>query len=643
MAKTLTIAGSNFMPQYVSNSATIKDQLQNKTNTLSMRITVKPPQTTPEEGSELIFKDGSDFLFGGFITKIDPIEHGEGSFFVYDVEASDYAWIFNNKIARKAYANQTLEYIVEDLLDTYVDSSYGFDTTNVQTGPTIESITFDHISIRKAFEKISKLTGYIWFVDYEKKLFYQDKQTDTAQETITDTTENFQDITISYDTSQVRNRVIVIGADEGQESLSTNTETFTGDGETRSWALEDKPSTSVIFTIDGNERTISNETTESDSDTALFSLTGERVYLRSDGVQHGSTPTGAGEDEIAETTWVGRDVTPTKSHTVASGVVIDITTFDSDPDGDLEFGIRAADDRDGTDLASGSIGVSSLAKGENTLSFTEAYAVELDTAYFIYVGRQGSTVGTIEIRGETVASNSKWTSSDDGVSWTEALTDRIIDIKLQMQQEPTPTEDNTILFTYFPRTPIIVQREDAASIAFFAALDGGDGAYEYTIKEDDIFSKTEAGSRAEQELEEFADPLVKGVFTTRTGLLDSATVFRAGQILTVNLPTWGISTDTVFLIQEVNTSLVEDEDASTTEYLYTVRFGGRIVDIETFLESLIPEGDDITNTDEIKTIFGTSDQFEFEDGSFTTLNQTPPFEYGPSGSPQAKWNLSEWT
>src|SRR3954452_435823 len=221
MAKTLTISAANLLPQYATNSARIRETVQNKAGVMTMDIIVKVGQSAPVEGSEIVFKDGSRFLFAGYISKISPEETGEGQLFKYAVEASDYSYIFNNKIARRSYTNHTLAYIVADLMDTYLDSSYGFDLTNVATGPTISGITFDHISIRKCFEKLQKLTGYVWYVDYEKQLFFQTTSAVPAPETITEDSANFDEVGIALDTSQVRNSVIVIGSIDGEQDVHT--------------------------------------------------------------------------------------------------------------------------------------------------------------------------------------------------------------------------------------------------------------------------------------------------------------------------------------------------------------------------------------------------------------------------------------
>lgn len=490
MAKTLVIAGVNHLPFYKSNSVKIKEQLR-KTNVMNFQTVVLDFADAPQQGSEVVFKDGSRFLFAGFISRVDPTETGKGQQYKFNLEVSDYSYIFNSKIARRAYSNMTLKAIAEDLIDTYVGASYGFTTTNIDTGPLIETISFDHLSIRKCFEKLSKLTGYVWWVDYEKNVYFKTQQSELAPETFTDASTNLESVAIAYDTSQVRNSVIVIGSSDGVESLDYITETFTGDGELRSWVLEQKPSTIVHIKLNGATQQYSLDVNERDTDYAVYNFESKSFRL----VDASTTPTG----------------------------------------GD-----------------------------------------------------------SIEVR-------------------------------------------------YYPRIDIIEQKTDPASIAFFAALDGGDGVYEYTIKEGSITSLEEASARAIQELAEYSMPLVMGTIQTRTGLLSGGSIFRPGQAMTVNLPTYGLNTDTVFLIQEVGISF--QEDGTNTEYFYTLKFGGKIVGVQDFFESLAAQqadGDEVSDAGTIITIEHVTDILEFEEASVTEDIETPPYKWGPGGTPQGKWNLSEW-
>lgn len=489
MAKTLTIAGVNYLPFYKSNSVKIKEVLK-KTNSMNFEIVVKSFSDAPQQGAEVIFKDDTRFLFGGFISKVSPQEVGKGQLYTFSVEVSDYSYILNAKIARRGYVDKTMKYIIEDLMSEYVDATYGFTTTGVETGPMIDTISFDHISLRSCFEKITKLTGYVWWIDYESNIFFQSKQTDIAPEAFTDSGTNLEEISISYDTSQVRNSVIVIGSSDGIQSLDSITETFTGDGETRSWVLEEKPSEIVYIKLDGVSQQFSLDVNERDTDYAVYNFASKSVAL----VDASTTPTGA----------------------------------------------------------------------------------------------------------------------------------------------------NNIEVQYYPRIPIIEQKTDPASIAFFANLDGGDGVYEYTIKDGSIGSLEEASQRATQELDEYADPLAIGTAVTRSGLLTGGSIFKSGQALTVNLPTYGLSSDTVFLIQSVDITFTED--GTNTEYEYTIKFGGKIVGVQEFFEKLASQqasGTETSDATNIITIEHITDAMEFEETAPVADIVTPPFKW-KTGTPQGVWGLSEW-
>jgi len=505
MALTLTIGGSNFLPQYKTGSAQITEQLQNRGNTLRLQLTKKTSQSSPSEGEEIIFKDGSRFLFGGFISRVQPQEVGEGQLFIYDIEATDYTYIPINKSAQITYQNQTLQYIVEDLVSQYVDAGYGITTTNVAVGPTINTIAFNHISLRKAFEKLSAVTGYEWYIDYEKDLHFKAPDSVNAPEQITDTSANFVDISISVDVSQLRNSIVVKGGRE--ETALYFQQIIVADGEAREWLLREKPT--------------------------------DFEYL--------------------------------KLNTVTQDVGVD--PIDEDTGFDFMF------------------------------NYQEKFIRCTDTT-------------------------------------------------------TTPADLDEIEVSYKYEVPVIVKVKNASSVTAMAAIEGGDGLHEYVITDTAIKSKAEARARALKELDQYANPLVNADFSTRTGLLQAGSYFKAGQILTVNLPTWGILVDTQYLIQSVITTMVED--GTSIEYTYNVRFGGRLLNATSFLESLAGQENVVLASEEIDRIEVIAEEIVItEDISRDPLTVniseslsiaeaiaedivTPPFEYGPGGNPQGVWNASEW-
>lgn len=502
---SLTIGGVDFLPQYKSGSAQITNQIQNQGDWLLLTIIQKKGQSAPSIGSEIILKDGSEFLFGGFVSKLSPTEYGVGEMIQYTVEATDYTYLLVNKTAQKSYANETLHDIVIDLLSTNVDSGYALDTTNIETGPTVTTIAFNHISLRQCFENLAKLTGYIWWVGYDKKVYFINPSlAANVAEMMTDSSANHESVAITIDVSQLRNDIVVLG---GVQESSNYTQTILGDAHAREFFLLYPPKETVSLTLNGVSKT---------------------------------------------------------------------------------FGIDPSDDETLFD--------------------------------YMYSPDRGS-----------IRSSSGST---------------------------TLTGTDVLVFVYTYEFPVIVELNNATSIAAMKVIEGGDGVHSYTINDSTILSQTQARERAQKELDEFSDPVLSGNIKTRTGLLQAGTVFAAGMAIIINMPSWGIVTNTTYIIQKLVTTL--DESGDAIEYHYNITFGGRLLGVVDFLQALATPEDPLDISGEVITIHAIDESISVietisknahlhsvsETVSIAeTINQsktTPPFKWAPSGTKKGVWNESEW-
>jgi hypothetical protein len=51
----------------------------------------------------------------------------------------------------------------------------------VEDGPAIEKLVFNYVpGIVRRFDEIAELAGYIWYIDYEKRLHFTPKDRNTA-------------------------------------------------------------------------------------------------------------------------------------------------------------------------------------------------------------------------------------------------------------------------------------------------------------------------------------------------------------------------------------------------------------------------------------------------------------------------------
>lgn len=508
---TLTIGGVNFLPRYVTGSARISESINNQGNSLTMSLVVKTGQALPSIGSEIVFKDGVRYLFGGYISKLSPREFGVGQLIEYRLEATDYTSLLQNKNAGENYTNVTLRSIVIDVITKYVNSGYGVTYANTATGPTITTVAFNHISLRKCFENLAKLSGFIWWIDYQKDVHFIDPGgANSAPEQIRDDAPtNYENVNITLDVSQVRNNITILG---GTTESSSYPQVILGDANAREWVLLYPVRTMTSIELD----------------------------------------TGAGY--VSKT-----------------------------------FGVDPVDDE---------------------LSF-----------YFMYSPTRGS------IRASSGSA--------------------------------TPGATHKIRVTYTYPLPVISQVSDAISIAALKAIEGGDGLHSYTIQDTTILSSDQAQKRALKELDQFSNPILSGMFRTRTGLLSVGSYFIPGQALTVNLPSWGISTNTTYTIQKVMTTLVESGNA--IEYIYEVTFGGRLLGVVDFLIALgtpelpldtsgqvlkIKSVSELLNITETITRNGNvrsiAESFAIAE-TISKANVTPPFKWGVNGTAnKGIWGKSEW-
>lgn len=85
----------------------------------------------------------------------------------------------------------------------------GIDTSAVENGPAIEKFVFNYVPASQAFDEIAELAGYIWYIDYEKRLHFTPKDRNTAPFGLTETSRNWRNLKVSESRELYRNRQIV--------------------------------------------------------------------------------------------------------------------------------------------------------------------------------------------------------------------------------------------------------------------------------------------------------------------------------------------------------------------------------------------------------------------------------------------------
>jgi len=182
----------------------------------------------PVKGEEVIVTDGATTHFLGIITKIRKRLLRDATTFRYWVTCGDYSYLLQRRFVADSYDNQTLAQIVADIISDKFPNE-GFTQVGVETGPTIERAVFNYIFAADAFDQLSDITGYHWYVDTDKDIHFEQRNTTTAPFDQTDASNDFliESMEHAIDDKRYRNRQIVrAGTDvtaSRVETLDANT------------------------------------------------------------------------------------------------------------------------------------------------------------------------------------------------------------------------------------------------------------------------------------------------------------------------------------------------------------------------------------------------------------------------------------
>jgi hypothetical protein len=236
MAITFTIGGVDTTPLVRVDSLKVQDRLNGR-NTASFDLVSEDGTYRPTIGAEVVITRDGTRLFAGFVNDYEEEDvPGSWDALLFRVPCVDYNAICNQRLVAKAYEapGQTLGDIVLDIVASFL-AGEGITTANVQDGPIIDKAVWNYQYVAEAFNDLADLSGYIWYIDYNKDLHFVSRDTNAAPFALTDTSGNFRKMKVRRTREQYRNKQIIRA---GKDLTDPLTETFKGDGETRVWPLK---------------------------------------------------------------------------------------------------------------------------------------------------------------------------------------------------------------------------------------------------------------------------------------------------------------------------------------------------------------------------------------------------------------------
>lgn len=251
------------------------DQINERTDTLNFTVKkVAGVSFTPTVGDDVVFNMDGTRIFGGIVIRVQETTQGEKTI-VYDVECVDYTFTLNRKLVTNRYKDKTVQFIIEDIITTYVPD---FTFANVDANVTISSIGFNRLTVGQCLQKLADMLAYFWYVDYNKDVHFFAKNTELAAFGLTDTGGNhlYDSLNITKDLSQIRNRVFIKG---GLAEGSQRTEDYLTNGVQLVFPLGNKFSSRPSVTLNSIPFSVGIDFVDSESAySVMFNF--DQTYIR---------------------------------------------------------------------------------------------------------------------------------------------------------------------------------------------------------------------------------------------------------------------------------------------------------------------------------------------------------------------------
>lgn len=180
---------------------------------------------------------GEAKIFGGILLRRGQPRLGRGPDHevTYPCEVAGYEHLLQSrKLTRRFPAQKAGISIREAVAITNPE----IDATNVQDGPDLPSFAWDDYPLIM-LQRLVQITGFAYWVDADKKLYFQARGSTLAPANLTDTSLNFADLDIQMDATRIRNVIDVRGG--FAPSVIPVTDTWVGDGVTANFRMSYEP------------------------------------------------------------------------------------------------------------------------------------------------------------------------------------------------------------------------------------------------------------------------------------------------------------------------------------------------------------------------------------------------------------------
>lgn len=167
-----------------------------------------------------------------------------------DVQCVDYTRLFNRRLVNNEWTDSSALTIIRSILNDPVNdgltTAFTASTDDVDIGATFSDFRAPFKSPSAVMQELAdQVGGYFWYIDYDMRVHFGPSAQEIAPFNLTPTSDNYDELSVQIDLSQLKNQQIVLGGYEFNDA--TTTEIKAGDGVAREWVLRNKMKNLDVF------------------------------------------------------------------------------------------------------------------------------------------------------------------------------------------------------------------------------------------------------------------------------------------------------------------------------------------------------------------------------------------------------------
>src|SRR3990167_3815794 len=218
MTLVVTIGGVSVTKQVIWDSLHIEAVLTRQVDTCDLTIIRTRDLTEiPRVGREIVVTADGTKVFAGVITSIEERASSysqDGYQIEYHVKCADYARIMDAHLVAETYEEMTVDDIIADLNTNWFPSGV-FTTVNVDCPVIVQYAQFNYLPGTEIMNRLAEMTGYDWYVDYNKDIHFFKPVTLSAPVDLEDDNGSYDyaSLVLRHDNTQRRNTIVVRGGE----------------------------------------------------------------------------------------------------------------------------------------------------------------------------------------------------------------------------------------------------------------------------------------------------------------------------------------------------------------------------------------------------------------------------------------------